>query len=1087
MYVFPDKHGLFLDMVCLLSRTLDLDEGVKLDHGLRVAQLSQAIARQLNHDEPAQLFIAGLLHDIGGMGLKDHVLHHALDNFQDMEARAHASRGASILKSFQPFEPLVGWVADHHERYDGTGFPGGKSKLGISSEAGILHLADFLDIYARTHPQATREDVRSFILKQSATGVAPVIVEAARRLFSSPESIALLHGVVHTEELCSEMDIHLPGLDSLSVEEMLCQLLWLVAQVADSKEVEKRYHSIRVAFYSHRIAKSLNHPEADPLQVLWAGLLHDIGMIAVPRNELNQRCLFPAEESGTYRQHAQVSADLVSQIEGLSHLSSQLTAHHEHWDGSGFPGGLQGKEIPLVSRILGIADHYDHLAGEIREGRRVRHQQAMDELKKGRGKLFDPELLDIALPVLEVWGPYDISWIRDLSNVYAFFVSDPFDRISTARESGRKNQDVESTESDSLPRQWALAWIARDFEFLSGAEAICNLADMDVAGSLCDILDSSVWNETQKKVSDLPAGVSLTLSLPTRKGRLLELLFISQEDWFELLYRGVNEAPLFTRKHSLFYQNFRSTPDAELLIDRNAVIRDANSGALMLLGFSLQELLGKGIEILFSPFLSISQSRSLQRFFNVHAQDVWSEEFSLANGEGRYCTLQVTVQRLLGGSDRQLSFLGRLRDVSAQKKMERDMAQRDRALQLIVHNTSGLTGEKFFESLLHQFVVLVKSKIAMVGELVDDGKGIRPLVLWEQGKFQKVEPFSLQESACKLVVKKGEVFFSRRLREFFPSDLFLQKRGLNSCWGLPLRRQDGTIIGILVAMDEKDIIRSTSMQVIVRVLQSLAVSELARLQTERVLQENERQLEKQNRELTRMNQLKSDMIAVTSHDLKSPLSAIIGYASLLEQYFLTLTEEKKIYYIKRIEEEGQKQLVFINQLLDLYRIESGSIQLEYESQRLDLFVVDCIATQKHVAAARNIVFDFRRTGEMVPLLFDRMRMDQVFSNLLSNAVKFSPDDEIIKVCYSQDERFASVEICDRGKGIDEEEISHIFDRYYMGRTDFEVRAEGAGLGLYIVKNIVTLHGGEVCAKNRKKGGSCFTVRLPVEMSGTENG
>lgn len=183
MSVFPDKHELFLDMVCLLSRILDLDEGVKLDHGLRVARISQAIARQLNHDEPGQLFIAGLLHDIGGMGLKDHVLHHALDNFQDMEAREHASRGAAILQSFQLFQPLVGWVADHHERYDGTGFPGGKSKLGISSEAAILHLADFLDIYARTHRQAGWEDVRGFIVKQSATSVAPVIVEAARRIF----------------------------------------------------------------------------------------------------------------------------------------------------------------------------------------------------------------------------------------------------------------------------------------------------------------------------------------------------------------------------------------------------------------------------------------------------------------------------------------------------------------------------------------------------------------------------------------------------------------------------------------------------------------------------------------------------------------------------------------------------------------------------------------------------------------------------------------------------------------------------------------------------------------------------------------
>ncbi|MBU1137678.1 MAG: PAS domain-containing sensor histidine kinase, partial [Proteobacteria bacterium] len=695
--------------------------------------------------------------------------------------------------------------------------------------------------------------------------------------------------------------------------------------------------------------------------------------------------------------------------------------------------------------------------------------------------------MDTARPVLEIWGPYDISWIRDLSNVYAFFVSDPFDRIAAGRESGQKHREVEPAASESLPRQWALAWIARDFVFLRGAEAICTLTGMDIVENLSEILDSSVWNERQKQVAGLQVGTSLTLSLPTRSGGLLELLFICQEKWYELLYRGVNETPLFTRTHSLFYQNFRSTPEAELLLDREAVIRDVNHAALALLGFSLQELLGKGIGTLFSPFLSLAKARSLQLFFNVHGQDLWAEEFALANGEGRYCTLQVTIQRLEGGGEQQLSFLSRLKDVSIQKNLELDMAHRDRALQLIVHNTSGLTGEKFFKSLLHQFVVLIKSKIALVGELVDEGRAIHPLAFWEQGQFRKAEPFSLSKTFCNLVIKKGEICFSRRLRELFPYDSFLQKRGLNSCWGLTLRRQDGTVIGILIAMDEKDIIRSPSRQVIGKVLQSLAGSELARLQTERVLQENERQLEIQNRELTRMNQLKSDMIAVTSHDLKSPLSAIIGYASLLEQYFATLTEEKKIYYIKRIEEEGQKQLVFINKLLDLYRIESGSIELEAEPQRLDLLVADCVETQKHVAAARNIVFDFRFTGEAIPLSVDRLRMDQVFSNLLSNAVKFSPDGEMIEVRCSQNKSFVIIEVCDRGKGVDEEEISHIFDRYYMGRTDFEVRAEGAGLGLYIVKSIVTLHGGVVCARNRKKGGSCFTVRLPAGTSGTEYG
>ena len=209
-------------------------------------------------------------------------------------------------------------------------------------------------------------------------------------------------------------------------------------------------------------------------------------------------------------------------------------------------------------------------------------------------------------------------------------------------------------------------------------------------------------------------------------------------------------------------------------------------------------------------------------------------------------------------------------------------------------------------------------------------------------------------------------------------------------------------------------------------------------------------------------------------------------ANLLEQYFSTLPEEKKLHYIQRIEQEGNKQLRFINKLLDLYRIESGAINLERANDRLDLLVRNCIATQEHVAAERNIPIRFHMEGNPTPVSLDPMRMDQVISNILSNAIKFSPANTSIDVYYKQDARLATIEICDRGPGIDEEEILHIFDRYYMGRTDFDIRPEGSGLGLYIVKNIVNLHDGDVSARNRSKGGSSFIIWIPVNKDGKKN-
>jgi len=1081
MHSFADKQVVFLDIILLLSRILDLEKNKSLAHGLRVAVFSHAIATQLNHSNPSLLYIAGLLHDIGGVSLDKHVLHYALNDFNNMESRNHPARGAEILESFPPFHPLVGWVADHHERYDGTGFPRGKSTHDISSEAAILHLADQLDIFLRQNPQATLKELRTFLNQQSSSSVAHVIIEGAKQLFSSQEEFELLKESCSEKQFGSATDISFPAINSLSIPELICQLLWLTAQMTDSKVKAGFFHSNRVAFYCHRIAKAFHSTDLDPIQALWAGLTHDIGLHSLSEQELSKNPAILAQNSAIYRKHPQTSASLISSIQILEHLAPILKAHHECWDGSGFPDGLKGDGIPLLSQIIALCEYYEMLTEKCHSKKNQKsHQQAMVELEKRRGQLFSAQLLDTALPILDTWGPRDISWMRDIKNVHTFFTSDPFDTISQDQQTLVKTQ-----ESVFMPRQWEQASLTSNFNFSSGSSRFKNLAGIPNSAdsdNFFDLIDSSIVSETEQSLTTLNDNIPFTLTLSSKQKKALELIFLKQNDCYQLLFRGVPGKPLFSRKNSIFYQHFQNTPEAELILDKETVITDVNNSALILLGFPRQNLIGKSIESFFAPFLSMTQLSSLHMLLVVEDEMIWIEEFSLINSKGRPFSVQVTIIPLPEIADQELRYLCRIRDISLRKDLEQEMAQRDKAMQLIVHNISGMTGGDFFKVLLLQFAALTESKLVMVGELVDEGRAILPIAFREGNTFFPKKQFSLKNTPEQMVIKEGELFLINGAQERFPLDTFLQQQDTCAYWGLPLRNQEGTVTGILAAKHTKEILHTKNTKTLVKVLQSLAGSELARMQAGRILKENKKQLEVQNLELTRMNQLKSDMIAVTSHDLKSPLSAIIGYANLLEQYFSTLGEDKKIYYIQRIEAEGLKQLNFINKLLDLYRIESGTIDLELIPERLDLLLSECISRQQHVAAERNITIELTSTGKPAPSIFDPFRMEQVLSNILSNGIKFSPADKRIRVSFYQDEQKITVEVCDRGKGINEEEILHIFDRYYMGRTNFDIRPEGSGLGLYIVKNIISLHKGAVSARNRKKGGSCFTVQIPINQN-----
>lgn len=245
----------------------------------------------------------------------------------------------------------------------------------------------------------------------------------------------------------------------------------------------------------------------------------------------------------------------------------------------------------------------------------------------------------------------------------------------------------------------------------------------------------------------------------------------------------------------------------------------------------------------------------------------------------------------------------------------------------------------------------------------------------------------------------------------------------------------------------------------------------------------ELQLKARNEELEKLSRFKSDMLAITSHDLKAPLGAMVSYADLVREGLDSMPSEKISHYLSRISEYGGQLTRFIGDLLDLAKIESGSFQIVTTRARLDSVLQGCIEINQAHSMSKGVKIKFYREGRSRTAVVDVMRMAQVFNNILSNAVKFSPHDGEIIVSYRDESGGAlAITIEDHGPGIPEEDLDAIFDQYYQVLKEGHAakRAFGAGIGLSVVRSIVELHGGRVRAENLPGTGCRFVIEMPLK-------
>ena len=229
------------------------------------------------------------------------------------------------------------------------------------------------------------------------------------------------------------------------------------------------------------------------------------------------------------------------------------------------------------------------------------------------------------------------------------------------------------------------------------------------------------------------------------------------------------------------------------------------------------------------------------------------------------------------------------------------------------------------------------------------------------------------------------------------------------------------------------------------------------------------------RQLSSMEHMRQDFVSNVSHEIGSPLTSIRGFAELLKKE--DLSPDDRIRYAEVIESESRRLSRLGDNLLKLSLLDAAHDAQDALARgrfRLDKQLGDILLALEPQWSAKNQELDVSLPQTIVAADEDLLR--QVWTNLLHNAIKFTPNGGRISVTLSPDEKGVEVVVSDAGVGIAEDDLIHVFERFY--KADRARGSSGSGLGLALAKRIVDLHGGSISAKSEPGKGSSFTVRLP---------
>ena len=239
-----------------------------------------------------------------------------------------------------------------------------------------------------------------------------------------------------------------------------------------------------------------------------------------------------------------------------------------------------------------------------------------------------------------------------------------------------------------------------------------------------------------------------------------------------------------------------------------------------------------------------------------------------------------------------------------------------------------------------------------------------------------------------------------------------------------------------------------------------------------------RELQKKNIQLDQLNQLKNQFLGMAAHDLRNPISSILTFSEfILESDDYDISDDlRKI--LELIKTASDFMLKLLEELLDVVKIESGKLQLNYENVPIDDFLRKNIEVNALLAEKKQIKLVLNIPQQLPEIAIDPVKIEQVLNNLVSNAIKYSFNETIITVSAFSTEEHVLISVRDQGQGIPEKELDKIFVPFAKISVKGTAGEKSAGLGLSIVKRIVTGHLGRIWVESEVGKGSCFYFTLP---------
>lgn len=237
-----------------------------------------------------------------------------------------------------------------------------------------------------------------------------------------------------------------------------------------------------------------------------------------------------------------------------------------------------------------------------------------------------------------------------------------------------------------------------------------------------------------------------------------------------------------------------------------------------------------------------------------------------------------------------------------------------------------------------------------------------------------------------------------------------------------------------------------------------------------------RQLALQNEQLLEADRVKDEFVALISHDLRTPLTSIMGYLELTLDDG-NLTEEQR-GYLDIVDRNADRLLQLVNDLLFVARLEAGELDLHPGELDLAAVVRQSVAEAEPRAAAGGIELTCE-ASDVAAVRADKGRMYQLLDNLVSNALKFTPAGGDVRVSLTPVNGVVRLEVSDTGIGIAPAEQRHLFERFFRASTASDRQIPGTGLGLYIARAIVEAHGGSIAVRSEPGEGTSFCVELPA--------